>query len=231
MLQQTPVVSEGDFCETTKRVILVSPQPASMQAIVAELSTRCYDVLMFHHEHDPAIRLLPADVIIVDRTRSQSNEKIQLATTGAQLVLIADERQRYAGTESLLWPQQADNVIDTIERLANQRMSAGAITPSSLDVLILKDIVIDVKRMTVLRAGQAIALTKTEFDLLRLIVASDGQVLSRQKIMDELYGEGYFGGSNSVDVHVKTLRQKLSDDPKQPKYIVTMRGVGYKCAE
>ena len=94
----------------------------------------------------------------------------------------------------------------------------------------MKDIIVDVRRMSVHLAGRRIELTKTEFDLLTTLIRSGGAVLTRQEMMEQVWGENYFGGSNSIDVHIKSLRQKLGDDPRSPRYIVTVRGVGYLLA-
>nr|WP_240464281.1 response regulator transcription factor [Paenibacillus apiarius] len=94
-----------------------------------------------------------------------------------------------------------------------------------------KDVVVDLKRFIVLKAGTKIDLTRTEFDLLKGLLLRGGGVMTRQEIMEFVWGENYFGGSNSVDVHIKSLRQKLGDAPKNPKYIVTVRGIGYRIAD
>lgn len=224
------VFDEGDYCNTTRRIIIVSPLPASLRALVAALTTRCYDVLVFHHEHDPALAMLQADLLVVDRTRGGASEKVQYAGGGAQLMLINGESDASAG-EALVWPQPLDDALAVIERLAEQGTPANSAGPEHGEQLLLKDITVDLKRMTVQRAGQLINLTKTEFDMLKALLTSGGSVLTRQDIMERIWGDSYFGGSNSVDVHIKSLRHKLGDDPKKPHYIVTVRGVGYRIAD
>ncbi|MFB9328498.1 winged helix-turn-helix domain-containing protein [Paenibacillus aurantiacus] len=221
---------EGDYCNTTRRIIIVSPLPASLRALVAALTTRCYDVLVFHHEDDPALAMLQADLLVVDRTRGGASEKVQFAGGGSQLTLVhADEE--VGGGEVLVWPQPLEGALAVIERLAEQGQPANAVSPEHGEQLLLKDITVDLRRMTVQRSGQPINLTKTEFDMLKALLTSGGSVLTRQDIMERIWGDGYFGGSNSVDVHIKSLRHKLGDDPKKPHYIVTVRGVGYRIAD
>ncbi|UUZ86595.1 helix-turn-helix domain-containing protein [Paenibacillus sp. P26] len=74
-------------------------------------------------------------------------------------------------------------------------------------------------------------MTKTEFELLRHLLDAAGTVLTRQELMDAVWGEHYFGGSNTVDVHMKSLRHKLGDNPREPQYIATVRGVGYRIVD
>ncbi|MNE66545.1 Transcriptional regulatory protein WalR [compost metagenome] len=99
------------------------------------------------------------------------------------------------------------------------------------DIRQFKDIRIDLKKMTVERAEQRIDLTKTEYDLLLHFVSSDGSVLSRESLLDTVWGLQFFGGSNLVDAHIKSLRKKLKDSAVSPKYIVTVRGAGYRLAD
>jgi DNA-binding response OmpR family regulator len=70
-------------------------------------------------------------------------------------------------------------------------------------------------------------LTTTEFDLLRALVAAAGRVIPRENLMERARGEDYAAFERSVDVHISHLRRKLGDDPKAPRRIKTIRGVGY----
>ena len=77
-------------------------------------------------------------------------------------------------------------------------------------------------------AGQSLPLTSAEFELLGLLVRNRGRVLTRDRIMDETRGVDWEAYDRSIDVLVSRVRQKLGDDPKQPRYIRTVRGVGYR---
>jgi DNA-binding response OmpR family regulator len=102
--------------------------------------------------------------------------------------------------------------------------------PIANEMLKASDIEMDVPRRTVLVAGQEIALTTTEFDLLRCFLRHPGQVLSRDVLMDMLRGVGYAAYDRSIDVHVKNLRSKIEPDTRNPKYIKTVWGTGYLLA-
>jgi DNA-binding response OmpR family regulator len=78
------------------------------------------------------------------------------------------------------------------------------------------------------RGGEELHLTKTEFRLLCELAANPGRVLSREQLLDRVWGYGYFGDGRLVDVHVRRLRAKVEPDPGQPRYVVTVRGLGYK---
>jgi DNA-binding response OmpR family regulator len=81
---------------------------------------------------------------------------------------------------------------------------------------------------TVHRDGQQIHLTKTEFRLLCELASNPNKVLSREQLLDRVWGYGYFGDGRLVDVHVRRLRAKVEPDAAEPRYVVTVRGLGYK---
>ncbi len=78
------------------------------------------------------------------------------------------------------------------------------------------------------RGGDEVALTKTEFRLICELATHSGRVLSRESLLQRVWGYGYFGDSRLVDVHVRRLRTKVESDPGQPRHVVTVRGLGYK---
>jgi DNA-binding response OmpR family regulator len=93
------------------------------------------------------------------------------------------------------------------------------------------DLVVDADRHEVSRSGRIIPLTRVEFRLLLTILEADGRVLSRDQLLDAVYGhDGADVLDRTVDVHVGRLREKLGDDADQPRYVATVRGVGYRAA-
>ena len=77
-------------------------------------------------------------------------------------------------------------------------------------------------------AGEDVHLTKTEFRLLVELCSSPGRILSREVLLERVWGQGYFGDGRLVDVHVRRLRTKIEPDPADPRHVVTVRGLGYK---
>ena len=86
---------------------------------------------------------------------------------------------------------------------------------------------VDPGRHTVHVSGEAVSLTQKEFEVLRLLLAHRGQVFSREQLLEQVWGYAYTGESRTVDVHIRTLRQKLGP---AGAYIETVRGYGYKIA-
>ena len=99
------------------------------------------------------------------------------------------------------------------------------------NVLSRGDLVIDVDRHEVRRSGEVIALTPTEFSLLEALAGNPGRVYSRLQLLERVQGEAYEGYERAIDSHIKNLRQKIEVDPRQPRYVLTVFGIGYKFAE
>jgi two-component system, OmpR family, alkaline phosphatase synthesis response regulator PhoP len=92
----------------------------------------------------------------------------------------------------------------------------------------LGPLVIDLKRREVRIRGREVELTSIEFDLLRVLAEHPGWVYTREELLEAVWGYNYLGDSRLVDVHVANLRRKIGDDPSEPRFIRTVRGVGYK---
>jgi two-component system response regulator RegX3 len=90
---------------------------------------------------------------------------------------------------------------------------------------------IDLARHVVKIEGRTVSLTRSEFQLLRLLAARPGEVFKRSQIMEELWQTEFDGDERACDVHISNLRQKVEADPQRPELILTVRGIGYKFAE
>ncbi|KXZ39563.1 two-component system, OmpR family, alkaline phosphatase synthesis response regulator PhoP [Alkalithermobacter thermoalcaliphilus JW-YL-7 = DSM 7308] len=94
--------------------------------------------------------------------------------------------------------------------------------------IVVGDIKIDLENYEVTKNGKKIDLTLKEFELLKILAENRGKVLSRNLLLDKIWGYEYFGETRTVDVHIRHLRKKIEDEDKNPQYIETIRGVGYK---
>jgi two-component system response regulator RegX3 len=96
------------------------------------------------------------------------------------------------------------------------------------EVLEIGDVRLDTARHEVAVRGERVALPLKEFELLELLLANAGRVLTRDVLIDRVWGPNYYGDTKTLDVHVKRLRAKVEADPGAPERIVTVRGVGYR---
>ena len=105
--------------------------------------------------------------------------------------------------------------VDAVGELAPPTLSAG---PVRMDV--------DRHRVTV--SGAPVPLPLKEFELLEILLRNAGRVLTRQQLIDRVWGADYVGDTKTLDVHVKRLRAKVEPEPKNPRHLLTVRGLGYK---
>ena len=107
-----------------------------------------------------------------------------------------------------------------------RRLNHGA-TAENPQVLTVGDIELNMATHEVTRAGRQIDLTVTEYNLLHLFMSHVGQALDRQTILNQVWGYDFLGETNIIEVYVRYLREKIEDSPSSPRYIQTIRGVGY----
>jgi DNA-binding response OmpR family regulator len=108
------------------------------------------------------------------------------------------------------------------------RRHAGA---GEAEVLRVGDLELDVPRMRVTRAGVAVELTATEFSMLAFMARQPGRVFTRSQLLDAIHGVAFESYERAIDAHVKNIRRKLEPDPRSPRYLLTVYGVGYRLAD
>jgi DNA-binding response OmpR family regulator len=111
------------------------------------------------------------------------------------------------------------------------RRGQGASQPRDGERLEIGDLVVDRRRHEVSRSGVRIDLTPLEFQILDLLASEPGRAWSRNDLLDRVWSTEYEGYQRNIDPHINRLRKKLENDPKNPYYVLTVRGVGYKLNE
>jgi DNA-binding response OmpR family regulator len=106
---------------------------------------------------------------------------------------------------------------------------SGSRTPAEdASQIVAGELALDLRGRTVRRNGTEVQLKPKEFDLLFFLAKNAGQVFTREQLLEHVWGYEFFGGSRTVDVHVRWLREKLEETPGIPQHLLTVRGVGYK---
>jgi len=108
------------------------------------------------------------------------------------------------------------------------RRNAAEAAETSAQTLAAGPVRMDVERHVVTVSGDSVALPLKEFELLELLLRNAGRVLTRGQLIDRVWGADYVGDTKTLDVHVKRLRSKIEPEPSNPRFIVTVRGLGYK---
>ena len=149
--------------------------------------------------------------VLILSARSQENDKIDALDAGAD--------------DYLTKPFSVGELRARVRALLRRRSRSGeAATP----VIEFGSIVVDLSRRTVSRSGEPVHLTPIEYRLLSSLLAQPGKVLTQRNLLREIWGPSYIESSHYLRVYVGHLRQKLEDDPTQPKHFLTETGVGYR---
>ncbi len=122
-------------------------------------------------------------------------------------------------------PFSSRELVARIRAVLRRRGEDEAVLPSALEAGPVR---MDVERHVVTVRGENVQLPLKEFELLEVLLRNAGRVLTRMQLIDRVWGADYVGDTKTLDVHVKRLRAKIEEDPSSPKYIVTVRGLGYK---
>ncbi|NLG28171.1 MAG: response regulator transcription factor [Chloroflexi bacterium] len=236
------------------KLLIVDDEPALRETLQYGLARQGYEV---HVAEDgpgglQAARALAPDLIVLDVMlpgmdglevcrvlRRESDVPILMLTARA------DEIDRVVGLEVgaddyLVKPFGMRELEARIKALLRRaRLSAGATTPTDTPgsdgpsvqtspPLTHGDLVIDTTRHEVRRRGQVIELKPKEYELLLFLARNRGIVLSRDLIIERVWGWEYAGATRTVDVHIRWLREKIETDPAAPERIITVRGIGYR---
>ncbi|HYI22791.1 MAG TPA: response regulator transcription factor, partial [Candidatus Limnocylindrales bacterium] len=211
-----PVVTAGDGVATLDAIRELHPRLVVLDLMLPGLDGRAVIRAVRDQSFAPPILVLSARGALADRLgglADGADDYLPKPFSPAELVLRV---------KSILRRSPADVDEDRVKSTA---------PAAHAEALIHADLVVDPARYEVRRHGDAVELTRVEFRLLSVLLEADGRVLTRDQLLDAVYGnESIDVLDRTIDVHVGRLREKLGDDPDSPRYIATVRGVGYRAA-
>ena len=126
-------------------------------------------------------------------------------------------------------PFSVTEVLARIQSNIRRATQYGAAAPAAL--LSAGELVMDVGDHTVAKAGKRLDLTAKEFEILKLLLQHPKKVYTKAQIYALIWNDAYLGDENAVNVHISRLRNKIEDDPRAPRYVVTVWGIGYKLGD
>jgi two-component system response regulator RegX3 len=182
---------------------------------------------------DPDLVLL--DVMLPDGSGYDVCRELRRDSAVPIIMLTArgEETDRVVGLELgaddyIVKPFSAREVAARIRAVLRR----AAATPSAEGdgALELGELRLDPARRAATLGGEELDLTRKEFELLELLMREAGSVVTRERLIDEVWDVNWFGSTKTLDVHVSSLRRKLGDDPTSPQFIHTVRGVGFRCS-
>ena len=178
--------------------------------------------------------LVLLDVMLPDGSGFDVCRELRQSSRVPIIMLTArgEEADRVVGLELgaddyVVKPFSAREVVARIRAVLRR---VGETAPADDGPIEIGELRIDSSRREVMHRGEVLELSRKEFDLLELLMRSAGSVVSRERLIEEVWDTNWFGSTKTLDVHVSGIRRKLGDDPSQPRYLHTVRGVGFRFA-
>jgi len=221
------------------RLLVVEDDPAILRGLADNLTYEAHEVLTASdgetayrliHERKPDLVVL--DLMLPRMSGYELCQKVRgegLATPIVMLTARGEESDRILGLD-LGADDYVTKPFSVRELLARIRAVLRRTQPEKRlpDRLEFDDVVVNFLRFDVSRNGAAVEMTRKEFGLLRLLASRSGEVVSRNELLDEVWGYDATPTTRTVDNHVASLRSKLEASPAEPRHLITVFGVGYK---
>ncbi len=226
---------------TGTRVLVVDDEPSYRESLKIILGREGYNVdvaadgeeaLAMFHALEPDMVLL--DVMLPGLTGLDVCRRIRARNDTPVIMVSArrDEIDTVVGLEVgaddyVAKPYRGRELVARM-RTVMRRAGARQARTAQMAQISLADVTLDRDRHRVTVAGEVVRLPLKEFDLLALLMENAGFVMTRQTLIDRVWGFDYVGSTKTLDVHIKRLRSRIEADPSEPVRIVTIRGLGYK---
>jgi two-component system response regulator RegX3 len=222
-----------------RRILLIEDEASISEPLAAALRREGFDPAVAGTAADglEAFRTRPPNLVLLDvmLPDGDGRDLLRIIRDSSRVPVImltarGEEMDMVVGLELgaddyVTKPFSAAALIARIRAVLRR---AAAPAPQGDAVLEAGDIRMDLNTRTVSRAGTTVELTLKEFELLRMLMEQAGKVVRRTDLMDEVWDPNWYGPTKTLDVHVSSLRKKLDDDPGDPRYIHTVRGVGFR---
>ena len=221
------------------RILVVEDDPAILRGLADNLRYESYEVLTAA-DGETGYRLLREerpDLVILDLMLPKLSgyevcRKVReegIATPILMLTARGEETDRVVGLD-LGADDYVTKPFSVRELLARIRAVLRRVQPAGSwpDELRFDEVAVDFRKYEASRAGQTVEMTRKEFHVLRMLAARAGEVVSRQELLDEVWGLDNYPNTRTVDNHIASLRAKLERNPGEPAHIRTVHGVGYK---
>ena len=227
--------------QSGKTILVVDDEENILELIRYNLEKSGYRVLVAGNGSDAmsvleenSVDLMVLDLMLPDMDGVEICKKVRNSEKYDQLPIImltakSEEIDRILGLELGAddYMTKPFSVKELAARVKTVMRRSGGSSSAGKQVLCIKDLELDLTKHEVKVANVRIELTLKEYDLLKILMMNQGKVLSRNYLLDEIWGYDYFGETRTVDVHIRNIRKKIGDDGLE-EYIETVRGVGYK---
>jgi two-component system, OmpR family, response regulator RegX3 len=237
-----PGTLSGPMRPGRRTILLVEDEESIIEPLTAALAREGFDARPARSAAE-ALDLAPSlapdlvllDVMLPDGSGFDVLRELRRDSSVPVVMLTArgEEADRIVGLELgaddyVVKPFSAREVAARI-RAVLRRVEDGKAAPAT-SALEVGDVCLDPARREATLAGAPLELARKEFDLLELLMREAGSVVTRERLIDEVWDTNWFGSTKTLDVHVAAVRKKLGDDPSSPRYLHTVRGVGFRFA-
>jgi two-component system, OmpR family, response regulator RegX3 len=226
---------------TRQAILLVEDEASISEPLADALERTGFDVAVAASAADglDVFRARRPDLVLLDVMLPDGDGKDVLreirASSRIPVVMLTargEEMDRVVGLELgaddyVTKPFSAAELIARIRAVLRRSSGDGNADES---ILAVGDVAMNLDTHTVTRAAEDVELTVKEFELLRVLLQNAGKLVRRDALVAEVWDPNWFGSTKTVDVHVSALRRKLGDDPAAPRYVHTVRGVGFRFA-
>ena len=221
------------------RILVVDDEPQILRALQTSLRAAGYEVesaddaagaLAAAAAHPPDAVIL--DLVLPDGTGTEVARQLREWTNVPILLLsvVGDDHEKVAALDA-----GADDYVtkpfSVDELLARLRAALRRSSPSAEPVLEVGDLRMDLEKRAVWFSGEPVSLTRTEYDLLRVLAQSPGKLFTHPALLREVWGPAYAQESHYLHVYVSQLRRKIEPDPARPRYLLTEPGAGYRLVD
>jgi DNA-binding response OmpR family regulator len=219
------------------RILVVEDEPAIAFGLEADLKAEGYDVEVVgdgeaavRRARESSFGLILLDVMLPRKSGFEVCRELRRAGVKTPIILLTARSQEVEKIMGLEWG--ADDYVTKPFSPPELRARIKAVlrrtSVEEQPVYRFGDAEVDSARCELRRAGRPIELTSLEFKLLTAFIRNRGRVLSRQQLLDEAWGPGTFITDRVVDNHIVALRKKIEPEPHTPRYLVNVRGLGYR---
>ncbi|MFW0155890.1 winged helix-turn-helix domain-containing protein [Rothia sp. P6271] len=222
------------------RILVVEDEEALSEPLAFLLGREGFDVQVVDNGIDAVVEferngadLVLLDVMLPGQSGMEVCKQLRSQSSVPIIMLTAKDSEidkvlglELGADDYVTKPYSSRELIARVRAVLRRQSDGEELEPSS--AVEVGPVRMDVERHIVTVDGETVTMPLKEFELLEMLLRNAGRVLTRSQLIDRVWGSNYVGDTKTLDVHIKRIRSKIEPDPSAPRYVVTVRGLGYK---